>query len=595
LIQTRLSALIAAATLVLSGAATVQVAAAAPSAAPTAAPATAVAARSAFVRDGHPMGVVPHAGAKSAQRIQSVNGTNPSCPGCTPPLVFHTGMAVGGGLSIYPGHVTIVPVYWAPAGFQFTPNYKTVVNRYIADVAHDSNKSTNVFAPSTQYYQTVNSITTKIQYVVTAGTEMDLTDAFPGNYPGNASGCQPDFGYTRCVTDAALQTELNLRLASLGRPVDDAHIYMVMFPYNTTTGFAVQTCFDPGPSSIGGTSDPNQACSSDYYCAYHSAYQHGPNSNNQVLYANEPLPAHLSYCTGELGPQAPNGDTYADAVLSSFSHEANETITDWQGAWYDSSGNENGDECGYVYGLSGGSTGVAVPDGQASGTMYNQTINGHHYYTQDEFSNEDWARSKGDLVADGDIARVYGCVQKEELPVAAFTPPAVTVNVGTIFSASGSSDADGGIATYTWTWGDATPNTSGATQLKTFTVAGTFNVKLTVKDVDGWSRVVTHSVIVTGGPTMPSPPTAVVATPGSGQAGLTWTVPASNGGSAITNYRVTPYIGTTAGTSVLTGSTTPSFTITGLSHSVTYKFKVAAVNVIGTSAKSAYSNAITTT
>jgi len=33
----------------------------------------------------------------------------------------------------------------------------------------------------------------------------------------------------------------------------------------------------------------------------------------------------------------------------------------------------------------------------------------------------------------------------------------------------------------------------------------------------------------------------------------------------------------------------------GLSHSVTYKFKVAAVNAIGTSVKSAYSNAITTT
>ena len=59
-----------------------------------------------------------------------------------------------------------------------------------------------------------------------------------------------------------------------------------------------------------------------------------------------------------------------------------EAITDPEGdAWWDSAGNENGDDCGYVYGAVSGT----VP-----GQHFNQTINGHHYLTQEEFSNADW-------------------------------------------------------------------------------------------------------------------------------------------------------------------------------------------------------------
>ena len=41
----------------------------------------------------------------------------------------------------------------------------------------------------------------------------------------------------------------------------------------------------------------------------------------------------------------------------------------------------------------------------------------------------------------------------------------------------------------------------------------------------------------------PGAPTGVTATPGNASATVTWTAP-SNGGSAITSYTVTPYIGT---------------------------------------------------
>ena len=47
-------------------------------------------------------------------------------------------------------------------------------------------------------------------------------------------------------------------------------------------------------------------------------------------------------------------------------------------------------------------------------------------------------------------------------------------------------------------------------------------------------------------PTVPDAPTGVSATAGQEQATVNWTAPANNGGSAITSYRVTPYIGATA-------------------------------------------------
>ena len=53
-------------------------------------------------------------------------------------------------------------------------------------------------------------------------------------------------------------------------------------------------------------------------------------------------------------------------------------------------------------------------------------------------------------------------------------------------------------------------------------------------------------VSVTGSqPTAPGAPTGVTATAGNGSASVSWTAPSSNGGSAITSYTVTPYIGST--------------------------------------------------
>ncbi len=89
--------------------------------------------------------------------------------------------------------------------------------------------------------------------------------------------------------------------------------------------------------------------------------------------------------------------------------------------------------------------------------------------------------------------------------------------------------------------------------------------------------------------TAPGPPTGVSATAGNGQAVVTWSAPASNGGSAITSYKVTASPG--GRTATTTGATTA--TVTGLSNATAYTFTVTATNNVGTSAASAPSAPVT--
>ncbi len=72
----------------------------------------------------------------------------------------------------------------------------------------------------------------------------------------------------------------------------------------------------------------------------------------------------------------------------------------------------------------------------------------------------------------------------DQSPTAAFTPPSATVGIPASFNGSASTDPDGTIASYAWTFEDGRDAT-GASAVHTFANAGTFNAKLSVVDNEG--------------------------------------------------------------------------------------------------------------
>ena len=85
---------------------------------------------------------------------------------------------------------------------------------------------------------------------------------------------------------------------------------------------------------------------------------------------------------------------------------------------------------------------------------------------------------------------------------------------------------------------------------------------------------------------VPTTPLNPIATPGNGQVTLTWQAPSSNGGSAITNYKI--YRGTASGGEVLVAmlGNVLSWTDTGRTNGQTYYYTISAVNSYGESQQS---------
>ena len=93
----------------------------------------------------------------------------------------------------------------------------------------------------------------------------------------------------------------------------------------------------------------------------------------------------------------------------------------------------------------------------------------------------------------------------------------------------------------------------------------------------------------------PSAPAGVSATPGNGEATVTFTAP-DDGGSPITGYTVTAANTTNPGASAVTATgTTSPIAVTGLTNGDTYTFMVTAANAVGTGPASAASNPVVPT
>ena len=174
-------------------------------------------------------------------------------------------------------------------------------------------------------------------------------------------------------------------------------------------------------------------------------------------------------------------------------------------------------------------------------------------------------------------------------PTTPSTPSGPTPGVtGTSYPYSTSSvDPDGDPVMYTFDWGDATTSDTGfnasgvpVTLSHAWAAAGTYAVRARAKDVggafSGWSAALNVTIV-----SPPTAPIALAASAGDAQINLTWSAPASDGGSPITNYRV--FRGTTPGGEVFLvqiGNLTAYLDL-GLANGQAYYYVVTAVNWAG--------------
>lgn len=163
------------------------------------------------------------------------------------------------------------------------------------------------------------------------------------------------------VLDSDIQSEVTKALNAGKLPYDANGLYFVLTPPSTTVCIA---------NSI------PPACSCSVFCGYHTNYTAA--GRGTVLYSSIPSPAACpSSCSFQ--STTPTGNLEADAAASIIAHEAEETQSDSMAdAWYDSSGNENGDKCAWKFG----------PMHTASnGAAYNQTWGGSNWLVQMNWSN----------------------------------------------------------------------------------------------------------------------------------------------------------------------------------------------------------------
>jgi PKD repeat protein len=413
---------------------------------------------------GHAYGLTPIRGVNPAALPSVQRALRASPRSATGPLPYDS----LGNLSYHGGpvmhSVTTHVVYWDPNG-EFTATTKGIVNKFFTDVGHDSGLPSNVMGVAGQYGDGAGHAL----YSSTFESEGTDATAYPTSGCSVPGGADPGPPYTHCITDAQLQTELSAYLAvHSSLPKGPAQQYFVLFPHK------VVTCFS-------GTSE----CSNNVFCAYHGTIAGG--TSNEIIYSDIPFSlldsGHVKDCQVDANAelQQPNPDNaggkdtetrFADVALKYTSHEYTEAATDpLLNAWWETAhGQENGDKCNFA----GSGTGLGedpnaflptLGGSAVAGTLYDQLINGDHFYIQSEWDNAGKA-----------------CLMKPTaLSAASFTASPSSGVVGSAVKFSGAVTDPYGGPGFTWKFGDGTES-SGANPEHVYAAEGSYEVTMTPKD-----------------------------------------------------------------------------------------------------------------
>jgi PKD repeat protein len=383
----------------------------------------------------------------------------------------------------------------------FPHGYAETVNRYFADLVHDSGQATNTFAVDPQYGEEVAGKYTAGEYAMKF--EVSSTDITVDNEPfpvHEKAECDDESKYSKgpCLLDSDIQAEVEKVAKTSEAGLHD--IYVVLTPPG------VGGCFE----------ESSGECAYKAYCAYHSDFGgDGVTPGEQTLYADLPYVGKVEGCESGVNPNSSEG---ADGVIDDASHEINETITDPIGsqcesgatrvsqcernAWTDAVGQEIADKClppeSTVAGTYGEPLGEVILGDPTS--AYNELIDGEPYWTQRVWSNE------AGVFEGGCVQRAIGASFSVSTDAAASVP--VTFN-------GSSSGAPGDPAVY-WVWSfgeeDEQVGTASPTISHAFAQSGEHAVGLTAYDAYGNSEGTVESVAVgpapVPSPTAPVPPSA---------------------------------------------------------------------------------------
>jgi PKD domain len=350
------------------------------------------------------------------------------------PLALAANLPYGGGPVLHSNRTHLI--FWQPSGsgLKYDPGYEALIEQFLRRVSANSHNPGNQYGLTGQYTDSQGPAAYASAY---GGATVD-TDRLPRN--GCAEPLLTGPGWTVCLTDKQLQTELEHVIHASRLPTGSTDVYFMVTPrgLGSCTDISSTSCALGGPASG--------------YCGYHAQ-----SSEGDLLYAVIPYNAVVGHC--ESNNPRPNAST-ADPTLSTLSHEHAEMITDPSGdAWIDSSGNEAADLCITSFGPSVGGSGARA---------WNEAIHGGHYYLQELWSNAD-----------------NGCRPRARPASIGFTSKLLTGSpLSVSFSAHGHGP-HGPIVSYTWFFGDDRTG-RGATASHRYQRAGRYRVVL--RATDNWAN-----------------------------------------------------------------------------------------------------------